>query len=311
MLDTDIESSDESSDEIDGVHIHSMSSISATKQLLIACRVGAGATVDTILRRLPKHKIPPEALLEAIAWSRLDVVRMLLRAGASVTARGSVHTPGGTGITHKDTQDTSAVELSQLMVAGRVRHAGMIASLVSETRNSTRDRTTSISEAQADTQADAGRRSSRILKRQGPPTWPARQVRRRCVSNPDERASTEEAIGEGRATWAGRRRASSAQATGSSQDHEREGQPCSRVASRGATTDVNVPTGTEGAAEVNAESATVGLPDAASALRITNLEAEIVDLRASLVEQGRMLRTLYLATAASARVMANGDMGDE
>jgi len=131
---------DESSDEIDGLIIHSHST---PERLLTACREGQMADVTAILRTwgcgfAGGRSLPAEALLEAIAWARVEVVRLLLDHGASVNAHGSVSTPGGSGVVDSETQHVSAMELCRMMVSAglRPRRALTIARLVEANQRS-------------------------------------------------------------------------------------------------------------------------------------------------------------------------------
>lgn len=119
------------SDEIDGVVIHSCTS---NELLIDACRTGDLEQVRAILRTWGTRAIPEAALHEAVAWSRVEIVRWLLRMGASVTAKGAVHTPGGSGLHDAETHSLNAVELSKIMyTAGlRPRRAMAIIRLIEE-----------------------------------------------------------------------------------------------------------------------------------------------------------------------------------
>ena len=133
---------DESSDEVDGLVIHSHST---PERLFSACRLGDIDDVSAILRTwgtgFPGGRaLPAQALLEAVAWARLDVVRLLLDHGAVATARGSVSTPGGSGVVDGDTRSVNAAELGRMMVSAglRPRRALAIAKLVEASQRTTR-----------------------------------------------------------------------------------------------------------------------------------------------------------------------------
>ena len=125
---------DESADEVDGLMIRTHST---PERLFTACGEGEKDDVAAILRTWGTgfpggRQLPAQALLEAIAWARVDVVRMLLDCGASVTARGKVSTPGGSGVVDEDTAWVNAAELCRMMVSAglRPRRALAVAKLV-------------------------------------------------------------------------------------------------------------------------------------------------------------------------------------
>lgn len=127
-----------SSDIIDGVEIRSCA---LSTHFISACRRGDADAVASILRtcrhsRSGDHgldaKCLTSALLEGVAWSRVEVVRKLLDAGAPINARGGVWTPGGSGVSNEDTKNISASELCHMMVAAglRPRRAQQISGLI-------------------------------------------------------------------------------------------------------------------------------------------------------------------------------------
>ena len=125
-----------SCDEIEG--IGTIRACSLSHVLIHACRSGGRETISSILNShsrdasiLSEHSLVL-ALLEAVAWSRVDAVKMLLDAGASITERGNVWTPGGSGVSYADTSAVNAVELCRLMDGAglRPRRARIIRQLI-------------------------------------------------------------------------------------------------------------------------------------------------------------------------------------
>ena len=114
-----MQTSDDSSDEIDGILIHQSAD---PEQLSAACREGNLSSVNEILKTWPPdRRLPHEALLEAVAWSRVEIVRRLIGVGVSATAKGSVLTPGGSGVTYEQARHISAIGLANIM-AGAGHH---------------------------------------------------------------------------------------------------------------------------------------------------------------------------------------------
>lgn len=119
----------EDEEVIEGVVIRCAQSLE--QSLNVACRTGDAGAIASLLPVLAKPP-PPTALLEAVAWSRVEATKVLLGMGASVTAKGSVMTPGGSGVSNDDTRDINAIDLARMMVmAGhRPRRAQMCLQLV-------------------------------------------------------------------------------------------------------------------------------------------------------------------------------------
>ena len=126
----------DSSDEIEGVVIHSSTT---PERLCSACRTGNLKDVDRILGKWPKARpVPHEALLEAVVWSRVDIVRRLLDSGVSTTNKGTVLAPGGSGVSYSDCSSVSGLELSGIMVGAghRPQRAQTIRRLIQTRRSS-------------------------------------------------------------------------------------------------------------------------------------------------------------------------------
>ena len=163
---------DESTDEIDGLMIHSTST---PDRLFEACRDGRKDDVAKVLRTWGSgfpggRALPAQALLEAIAWARVDIVRLLLDRGASVIARGKVSTPGGSGVVDEDTAWVNGAELCRMMVSAglRPRRALSIAKLVEDKTQPNHEHI--FSSTSADDEADEPtnnhrRKGGRVVKR--------------------------------------------------------------------------------------------------------------------------------------------------
>ena len=95
-------------------------------ELLAACRRGDTPLVEELLARDDCPK-PVEALLEAIAWSHVEVVRLLIKAGCSTDGRGTVLCPAGVGVPYSETRDVTVFELSQRLQGTGTRRALQIA----------------------------------------------------------------------------------------------------------------------------------------------------------------------------------------
>lgn len=121
------------SDTIEGLVIRSFPN---EDELFEACRTGDAEDVGHLLSSWGPRAIPVAAMLEAIAWSRVDVVKQLLVADVSMTAKGSVSTPGGSGLMDHATNDISAIELSDIMLTAgrRPRLSQKIRALIQEKR---------------------------------------------------------------------------------------------------------------------------------------------------------------------------------
>ena len=157
----------DSSDEIEGVVIHASTT---TERLCSACRTGSFKDVDRILSKWPKARaVPHEALLEAIVWSRVEIVRRLLDSGVSANNKGTVLAPGGSGVSYSDCSSVSGLELSGIMVGAghRPQRAQMIRHLI-QTRRHTKS---SAAVANASASASDHPKSRRVSKRapRGPP----------------------------------------------------------------------------------------------------------------------------------------------
>ena len=117
-------------DEIDGIQIRSTSMLS---RIVTACRTGCTDDLRALLGSLGRRRVDlTKPLLEAIAWSKIECVTILLDAGASVTLKGSVDTPGGSGIRHSETRNISPLELAHMMRANHTRCGGRIAKVLDD-----------------------------------------------------------------------------------------------------------------------------------------------------------------------------------
>ena len=98
-------------------------------ELLAACRQGDALLVEELLARDDCPK-PVEALLEAVAWSHVEVVRLLLDVGCSTDGRGTVLCAAGVGIPYAETRDVTVFELSQRLQGTGARRAFQIAAML-------------------------------------------------------------------------------------------------------------------------------------------------------------------------------------
>ena len=232
--------------------------------LLTACIQGDTAFVSSAVNTCTS--LPTESLLTAIAWSRTEVVRILLDAGLSVTARATVVTPGGSGIPNAETQHISAIELSSMMKAGKVKQGARMHELVIT--------------------AHQGASGQHLRSQQTSRRSPPRALGSQSLRKSQKRPRDDERVDEAEDT-------SSLLHFDTDQDEAEPEDAAHPAQPAGApTVDSETPQPDRIASDELRE-------------RMVILERRFEELRRAFTAQGQLLHTLYSASAASAAVLAH------